>query len=73
MGCVHTHRRILTIGGWGSPSHVPSVVQKIREDNQKVGKTGRVVSQVLALRPKHNKIRARWALDVPLESMLERV
>jgi hypothetical protein len=61
------------VEGWGSPSHLRSVVQKIREDNQKVGKTSRVISQVLALRPKHNKIRARWASNVMLESMLERV
>jgi hypothetical protein len=55
IGCVHTHRRILTIEGWGSPSHVRSVVQKIREDNRKAGKTDRVINQMLVPRSKHNK------------------
>jgi len=73
MGFVHTHWRMPIVEGWGSPSHLRSVMQKIREDNQKVGKTSQVISQVLALRPKHNKIRARWASNVMLESMLERV
>ncbi len=44
------------IEGWGSPHRVRSVVKKIGEDNQKVRKTGRVVSQVLAPGPKHDKI-----------------
>ncbi len=73
MGCVHTHWRMLIYEGWGSRSHVRNVVQKIREDNQKVGKTSRAINQVLAPRPKHNKIQARWASDVLLENMLERV
>jgi len=73
MGCVHTHQKMFIIEGWGSPSHVRNVVQKIREDNQKVGKTSRAINQVLAPRPKHNKIQARWASNVLLENMLERV
>jgi hypothetical protein len=40
MGCVHTHQGIFAIEGWGSPSFVQSVVEKTRENNQKVGKTG---------------------------------
>ncbi len=51
MGCVDTHRRMHVIEGWGNPSHVRSVVEKIGEDNQKVGKTDRTVSQVPAFGP----------------------
>jgi len=32
MGCVHTHRGMLIIEGWGSPSWIWSVVQKTGED-----------------------------------------
>jgi hypothetical protein len=35
---------IPTIEGWGSPSHVQSVVEKTREDNQKIRKIGRAVN-----------------------------
>jgi hypothetical protein len=73
MGCVHAHQRMFTIEGWGSLSYVQSIVEKIGENNWKVGKTGWTVSQMLAYGPKHDKIRARWALDISLESMLERV
>jgi len=44
MGCVFTHRGIFAIEGWGNPSCVQSVVEKIRENNQKVGKIGRIIS-----------------------------
>jgi hypothetical protein len=44
MGCVLTHRGIFAIEGWGNPSCVQSVVEKIRENNQKVGKIGRIIS-----------------------------
>jgi hypothetical protein len=47
-----------TIEGWGNPSHVQNVVEKTREDNQKVGKTNRIISQTFAPMPKHDKIRA---------------
>jgi len=40
MGCVQTHRGMLAIEGWGSPNHIRSVIEKIGEDNQKVGKIG---------------------------------
>jgi len=33
MGCVHMHRKILAIKGWGSLSHVQNVVEKFEEDN----------------------------------------
>jgi hypothetical protein len=51
MGCVHTHRRMLAIEGWGSPNHVQNGMQKTSEDNRKVGKTSRVISQAHAYRP----------------------
>ncbi len=69
MGCVHTHQKMPIIEGWGNPN----CVWKTGEDNWKVEKIGRATNQTLALGPEHDKIRARWALDVPSESMLERV
>jgi len=56
MGCVHTHRMMHGIEGWGSLSHVRSVMQKIEEDNWKVGKISRAISQTPAPRLKHDKI-----------------
>jgi hypothetical protein len=64
MGCEHTHQQMLIIERWGNPSHARSVVQKNGEDNQKAGKTSQTVNQALALGPKHDKIRAQWAIDV---------
>jgi hypothetical protein len=58
MGCVHTH---------------PSIVEKTREDNQKVVKIGRIINQVLAPSPKHDKIWAQWASNISSKSMLEKV
>jgi hypothetical protein len=40
MGCVHTHRRIPTIEGCGSPNCIRNVVEKDGENNRKVGKDG---------------------------------
>ncbi len=73
MGCVHTHQGLLAIEGWGSPSHVQNVVQKTREDNQKVGKTSQVVSQVPMLRLEHDKIWAWWAWNVLSKNIMEMV
>jgi len=73
MRCVHTHQGMPTIKRWGSPSYVQSAVEKTREDNQKLKKIGWIVSQTFAPRPKHDKIQARWALNISLESMLEKV
>jgi hypothetical protein len=56
MGCVHTHQRIPTIEGRGNPSCVRTIVEKTREDNRKARKIGLVISQVLTLRPEHDKI-----------------
>jgi hypothetical protein len=61
MGCVHTHQRILAIKGWGSPSHIQNIVKKIGEVSRKLEKINQTVNQALALRPKHDKIRAQWA------------
>ncbi len=47
-------------------------MEKIREDSQKVKKIGQVVNQAPAPEPKHDKIRAQWASNVPLENMLEK-
>jgi hypothetical protein len=33
MGCVHTHRKIPTIEGWGSSSRTQSAMEKIGENN----------------------------------------
>ncbi len=38
MGCVHTHQRGFAIEGCGNPSYVLSVMEKIGENNRKVGK-----------------------------------
>ncbi len=56
MGCEHMHQKILTIEGCGSPSHIQSIMEKIKENNQKARKIGRGVSQVFALELKFDKI-----------------
>jgi hypothetical protein len=71
MGCVSTQQRMLAIKRWGSPSHVQSVVQKIGEDNRKVGKISWIVNQAPTLGPKHDKIWAWWASDVSSKNMLK--
>jgi len=48
-------------------------VEKIGENNQKARKTNVVINQTFTPRPKHDKFWAQWALNIPLESMLERV
>ncbi len=73
MGCVHTHRRMPTIKGWDGPNHIQCVVQKNGEDNQNDKKISRIVSQAHASKPEHDKIWAQLALDVLLESTLEKV
>jgi hypothetical protein len=72
MGCVHTHWRMPAIEGWGDPSHVWNVVPKTQKIIKRL-EDWLSYKPVLALRPKHDKIRARWVSNVPLESMLERV
>jgi hypothetical protein len=57
MGCVHMHRRILAIKGWGSLSHVQNVMEKFEENNWKTGKINQDVSQTFTLEPEHDKIR----------------
>jgi len=64
---------ILAIERWGSPSHIQSIVKKNGEVNRKLEKINRIVNQALAPRPKHDRIRAQWALDILSKSMLERV
>jgi hypothetical protein len=33
MGSVHMHQGIIAIEGWGNPSHVQNVIEKIGENN----------------------------------------
>jgi hypothetical protein len=54
------------IEGWGNPSRIQNVMQKIGENNQKIGKTSPVVNQALVIEPRHDKIWAQWALGVLL-------
>jgi len=48
-------------------------MKKIGENNQKVGKISRFVSQSFAPNPKHDKIWARWASNILSKSLRERV
>jgi hypothetical protein len=73
MGCVHTHWGKPTIEGCDSLSHVQSAMEKNGEDNQKVEEIDRIISQVPTWGPKHDKIRARWASNIPSKNMLKRV
>jgi hypothetical protein len=73
IGCVHTHQGIPTNEGWGSLSHIRSVIEKIEENNRKARKISRVVNQTFAPRWEHHKIQAKWASDIPLKSMLKKV
>jgi hypothetical protein len=50
MGCVHMHWKIPIIMGWGSPSHIQSVMEKIREASWKLGKIGWTIRQALTPR-----------------------
>jgi hypothetical protein len=64
MGCVHMDRGIPAIEGWGSPSHIRNIVEKIGEVNWKLGKIGQIVNQTFAPMPKHDKTWAWWASDI---------
>jgi hypothetical protein len=56
MGCVHTHQKMPAIERWDNPSCVQNVMQKTKEDNQKVGKIGRIINQMPTPRPQHDKM-----------------
>jgi hypothetical protein len=73
MRCVHMHRKISAIEGWGSPNHIWKVMKKIGIENWKAGKTHQVVGEMSTLKLKHNKIQAQWDSDILLESMLKKV
>jgi len=73
MGCVHTHWRKPTIEGCGSSSYIWSVMEIIGEDNWKVGKIGRTISQAPTPRPEHDKIQAWWASSILSKNMLKKV
>jgi len=48
-------------------------VGKIVANNQNVEKIGQVANQAFAFGLEHDKIQARWALDIVSKSMLENV
>ncbi len=68
MGYVHTHWRP-GIQGYDSLKHIRSDVEKIGEDNQKVGKIGQTISQMFALGPKHDKIWTQLASSIISKNM----
>ncbi len=51
------HQKILTIEGFGSSIHIQSIMEKIKEDNQKARKIGQDVSQAFTPRLKFEKIQ----------------
>jgi hypothetical protein len=58
MGCVHTRQGMLAIGD-GVVQVTYEVLWNLKKkDNQKAKKINYIINQVLALGPKHNKIRA---------------
>ncbi len=67
--CAH----IPAIKGCSSPSHIWNVVEKTKEISRKPKNINWIVSQTPTPEPKHNEIWAQWALDIPSESMLEKV
>jgi hypothetical protein len=73
MGCVHTYQGIPAIEGWNNLSSIWNIVKNIREANWKLGNISWIISQVAALGPKHDKIQAQRALDIPSEGMLEKI
>jgi hypothetical protein len=73
MGCVHTHQKIFVIKGWGSSSHIRSVVEKIGEVNWKFGKISWTISQTPTPGLEHDRIWAWWALNILLDDVLKKV
>jgi hypothetical protein len=47
-------------------------VEKIGEDNRKVGKINQSISQARTPKLEHDKIQAQWASNIPSKSMLKR-
>jgi hypothetical protein len=45
------------------------MIEKIGQNNRKDGKA----NQMFAPRPEHDKIQTRWAIDILLKNMLEKV
>jgi hypothetical protein len=46
-------------------------MKKIKKNNRKIEKICQTISQVLTPKPKHDKIRTQWTLDISLDSMLK--
>jgi len=72
-GCVHTHQGGPIIGGCGSPNYVQNDVEKIGQNNQKVRKDGRAISEMFAPWLEHDKIQAQWASGILSKNMLKNV
>jgi hypothetical protein len=60
---VHTHQGRPIIGGCGSPNYVQNDVEKIGQNNKKVRKDGRAISE----------IQAQWASGILSKNMLKNV
>jgi hypothetical protein len=73
MRCVHTYWKILTIEGWGNPSHIRSIVEKTKEVSRKLGEIGWNVNQIFALGLEHDRISAQWVLNIMSENMLKKI
>jgi hypothetical protein len=73
MGCVHPHWRILATKRWGNPSRIWNTVEKTKEVGQKLRKISQIVSQTPTLALEHDKIWARWALNIMSKNMLGKV
>jgi hypothetical protein len=73
MGCVHMHQNISIIERCRNPSRVWNVREKDGENNQKARKASQIISQVFALRLKHDKIQTWWISNILSKNMLEKV
>ncbi len=59
--------------GMGCSKLRPKYRGKNEENNRKVVKVGRVISQALTPGLEHDKIRTRWVSNISSESMLEKI
>jgi len=50
------HQEILVTERYGSPNNIRNIMKKTRENNQKVGKIGQVISQTPTQELEHDKI-----------------
>jgi len=73
MGCVHTYQGKHAIERCDSLNHIQSTMEKIGENNRKIGKISQTISQVPTPKLKRDKIQARWASNISSKNMLEKV